>query len=329
MIDEQQTNQKLLELKQRTLTIMYSRLSDEKAQLETEKQAKNNLLEQTKGEETVYQQLLEKTKAEEADVLTQIDTLRKNMAFVQEKMKTLGDKFNPEDYASLLNIYNSKDLKNYLEGSNDSNAEFTPGWPVNPLRGISAYFHDSAYAGFFHMQHQAVDIPTPQGTPIHAPADGFVYKTADNGYGYSYIMIAHANGFMTLYGHVSSILVNVGDEVKAGDIIGLSGATPGTKGAGVYTTGPHLHFEVIKNGVHVDPLDYLNLAYLRLDSLPEKYVSKALGDQKKVRRLPAKVRVKPVSADDQSPTEILNSGVADPSAAVNDSYGEMSGLLTY
>ena len=91
---------------------------------------------------------------------------------------------------------------------------------------------------------------------------------------------------MTLYGHVSDIMVMDGQSVKAGDVIGLSGGTPGTKGAGLYTTGPHLHFEILKDGVHVDPLEYMNLAYLELDALPEKYVAKALGDKEKVRRIP-------------------------------------------
>jgi murein DD-endopeptidase MepM/ murein hydrolase activator NlpD len=75
--------------------------------------------------------------------------------------------------------------------------------------------------------------------------------------GYSYILIVHRDGYATLYGHLSSFLVATGDQVKKGQVIGLSGATPGTHGAGPMTTGPHLHFEVIKNGKHIDPLSVL------------------------------------------------------------------------
>jgi len=85
-------------------------------------------------------------------------------------------------------------------------------------------------------------------------------------------MIAHRKGVMTLYGHISKPLVKPGEYIKRGQIIALSGATPGTVGAGVRTTGPHLHFEVWQDGVRVDPLQYLPLEEVPADSLPEKYL---------------------------------------------------------
>jgi murein DD-endopeptidase MepM/ murein hydrolase activator NlpD len=75
--------------------------------------------------------------------------------------------------------------------------------------------------------------------------------------GYSYVTIEHSNGFKTVYGHLSEINVSAGDSVSVNDVIGRSGGTPGTPGAGSTTTGPHLHFEVWYNGVVVDPEDYL------------------------------------------------------------------------
>jgi hypothetical protein len=107
----------------------------------------------------------------------------------------------------------------------------------------------------------------------------------DNGYGYSYLILAHAGGFMTVYGHVSEFRVAEGEKVFAGQIVALSGATPGTKGAGLMTTGAHLHFEVLKGGKYVDPLDYLPLSYLPLDTLPEKYRSRITGEATKVKRI--------------------------------------------
>ena len=60
-----------------------------------------------------------------------------------------------------------------------------------------------------------------------------------------------------MYGHISGFLVEERQKVRAGDAVALSGGRPGTKGAGRLTTGAHLHFEVLKDGTQVNPLQYL------------------------------------------------------------------------
>jgi|CXWL01.1.fsa_nt_gi murein DD-endopeptidase MepM/ murein hydrolase activator NlpD len=130
-------------------------------------------------------------------------------------------------------------------------------WPVAPTEGISARFDDPAYEDHFGMPHHAVDIPVLQGTVIGAAADGVVVKVSDQGMGFNSLVIRHAGGFSTLYGHVTSFLVREGQEVRAGDPIALSGGKPGTKGAGLMTTGSHVHFAIYKAGVAVDPLLFL------------------------------------------------------------------------
>ena len=129
-------------------------------------------------------------------------------------------------------------------------------WPVEPLLGLSARFMDQEYEQQFGLPHYAIDIPTDQNSVVRAPADGEVVEVADNGLGYSYLILKH-QGVVTLYGHVSSFLVQQGQTVQQGDPIALSGGRPGSKGAGALSTGPHLHFETIVNGTHVDPLTLL------------------------------------------------------------------------
>ncbi len=130
-------------------------------------------------------------------------------------------------------------------------------WPVQPALGVSAFFEDAAYKQRFGFDHHAIDIPTDQGTPIRAPADGSVLKVVMNGLGYSYITLQHNGDMQTVYGHISSATVKEGDSVTFGQVIGRSGGEPGSIGAGLLTTGPHLHFAVKVNGVLVDPLKYL------------------------------------------------------------------------
>lgn len=130
-------------------------------------------------------------------------------------------------------------------------------WPVRPAYGISAYFEDPTYRDRFHVDHHAVDIPVEQGTRIVAPADGVVQRYADNGLGYSFLVLDHGDGIQTIYGHISAALVQEGQHVTAGQAIATSGGRIGSKGAGALTTGPHLHFAMKVNGKLTDPLPYL------------------------------------------------------------------------
>ena len=97
--------------------------------------------------------------------------------------------------------------------------------------------------------HGGTDIAAPLGTPILAAADGVVVTaTWHNSYGY-YVKIKHDDTYSTLYAHCSALHVSVGQTVKQGQVIADCGSTG-------YSTGPHLHFEVIQNGVRVNALDF-------------------------------------------------------------------------
>lgn len=130
-------------------------------------------------------------------------------------------------------------------------------WPVKPLLGISAFFRDEGYKKRFGFDHNAIDIPVEQGATILSPAAGTVKTVSLNGLGYSYVTIQHAGGLETTYGHISGSLVQEGDTVTRGQAIAFSGGEPGSQGAGMFTTGPHLHFVTKVNDVLVDPLQFL------------------------------------------------------------------------
>jgi len=129
-------------------------------------------------------------------------------------------------------------------------------WPVESTRELTALYLDPAYEETFGLPHYGIDIPVEQRTVVRAAADGIVESVIDNGMGFSYLILRHEGG-ATLYGHLRGFLVHEGDQVREGSGIGLSGGMPGTRGAGSLSTGPHLHFEVFRNGMHVDPELYL------------------------------------------------------------------------
>lgn len=107
----------------------------------------------------------------------------------------------------------------------------------------------SRYGSRWGRQHQGVDIGGSMGDPVKASDGGTVtYAGWYDGYG-NFIKIKHDNGYETYYGHLSSVGVSVGQKVAQGEVIGKLGSTG-------RSTGPHLHFEIRKNGVPCDPLKY-------------------------------------------------------------------------
>jgi murein DD-endopeptidase MepM/ murein hydrolase activator NlpD len=98
--------------------------------------------------------------------------------------------------------------------------------------------------------HSGVDLAAPSGTPIYSTGSGVVTKSGwGSGYG-QYVEIDHGNGYITRYAHASRLMVNAGDRVSAGEHIANVGCTG-------RCTGPHLHFEVVKDGQRKNPTTYL------------------------------------------------------------------------
>ena len=98
--------------------------------------------------------------------------------------------------------------------------------------------------------HEGIDFAAPEGTRIRAVAAGIVtWAGARGGYG-NMVQIDHGNGYATRYGHAYQVLVHVGQTVQRGDVLALVGDTG-------RSTGPHVHFEVLKNGHQVNPARFV------------------------------------------------------------------------
>ncbi len=248
-----------LTVEQEELRRLSTRLEVERTVLEQQQQSRRELLALTQGQELTYQEILQEKRLEEQRVEAEVEDLYQNLDSITDAL-AIRDSIVNSGSLSAAEIEERLKLLQSLGVSGTGTLGMD--WPVPPTRGLSAYFRDSGYRNFFGVAHNAIDIPSPQATPIRAPADGFVTKTADNGLGYSYIVVAHGNGIMSLYGHVYSIMVEPGEFVSRGSVIGLSGGQPGTRGAGWMTTGSHLHFEVFLNGKHTDPLQFLDRSVL-------------------------------------------------------------------
>jgi murein DD-endopeptidase MepM/ murein hydrolase activator NlpD len=123
--------------------------------------------------------------------------------------------------------------------------------PVDVPIGSGFGFRSDPFTGRGAL-HTGLDFPADVGTPIHAAAGGVV-RTAEVHPEYGLMLeVDHGNGLMTRYGHTSKILVKVGDLVKRGQVV----ADIGTTGR---STGPHLHFEVLVDGIPQDPQKFLAL----------------------------------------------------------------------
>jgi murein DD-endopeptidase MepM/ murein hydrolase activator NlpD len=122
-------------------------------------------------------------------------------------------------------------------------------WPTHGWVTSGFGYRKSPFTGL-NERHEGLDIASREGTQVRVTADGVVVMEGkDYGYG-KMVEVDHGYGLVTRYGHNSQHLVKVGDRVKRGQVIALTGSTG-------RSTGPHLHYEVILHGVPVNPKNYI------------------------------------------------------------------------
>lgn len=235
----------------KTLRIATEELEAKKKQVEAKKKKYVELnleLEGKKGglrsQEVAKQDLLTQTRSSEAKYQTLLASLKKQYQVIENEQRTY-----------------ERRLKERLEEENKLSQSDSVSWtwPV-PSRVITATFHDPSYPFKKVFEHSGVDIRAGQGTPVKAAASGYVARarTCSTSSCYAYVLMVHTGNLSTVYGHLSRIVVENDQFVNKGDVIGYSGAAPGSIGAGPFTTGAHLHFEVRYNGIPTDPLNYVS-----------------------------------------------------------------------
>lgn len=194
------------------------------------------------GEVILQGQLAELPKIESRFVKKMDRSGNINLSSLRSKMNKLGDRITTMN-AKIQEIYElNADKIRFMQ----SNPSLMPvnGWVTSDFGG-----RRSPYSGVYKM-HYGIDIASPMGTPVQAPADGkVVFAESKGGYG-RMVVIDHGYGVQTLYGHASKIFVDNGQKIKRGDEIALVGST----GA---STGPHLHYEIHVDGIPADPLNFI------------------------------------------------------------------------
>ncbi len=194
-----------------------------------------------KAQEAEVDRLMAEISAKEEELEGSIDDLEAEAANMDKEIAALEKKLQEQLAAS--------------GGSITSESGYL--WPLSGYKNLSSLCggRTDPFTGK-PATHSGIDIPAPKGTEVKAAKSGVVITSSYNSGGYgNYVVVSHGNGNTTLYAHLSSRKVSVGDTVTQGQVIGLVGSTG-------RSTGNHLHYEVRVNNVRIDPVTlYSGLTY--------------------------------------------------------------------
>ncbi len=222
-----------------------------------------NRLKETKA--TIEQETtaIEQMTNQQENALYALESNVSSLEQKQAKSQSLINRFNAQTEENLKAIEEAEkaeaalqaEIKEALANStNDMEFDGQFLWPVEGYYSITDVFGMRTHpvTGVYKL-HTGVDIAGGgiRGKPIRAAGDGIILKAGyHTAYG-NYVVIDHGDGYSTLYGHASSLNVSAGQTVMKGDTIGYVGSTG-------YSTGPHLHFEVIQKGTNLNPLNFFS-----------------------------------------------------------------------
>lgn len=167
-----------------------------------------------------------------SDLLDQVDTLSIHLHEKELQLQTFSDLLTDRELK----------METFPAGRPIKNGAITStfGWRVDPFSGRRSF-------------HSGVDFAARRGAKVYAVASGLViWAERDGGYG-NLVSIDHGDGYVTRYAHNRDILVKVGDRVDKGDAIAHMGSTG-------HSTGPHVHFEVLQDGIKINPWKFVRTA---------------------------------------------------------------------
>ncbi len=207
-------------------------------------------------------------KAANEQAASQLSSKKKQLEKKQEASEELIDEMNGSEAATRRAVLAAEAAEEQLQSeiraalaaasSGSSSGVVDSGdfmWPLDSkYRNITSQFGYRTHPiTHVYKLHTGVDISSSgiRGASIYAAKGGTVMKAGYNtGYG-NYVLINHGDGYATLYGHADTLLVSAGQVVNKGDVLGYVGSSG-------YSTGPHLHFEIMKNGEYTNPLGYFS-----------------------------------------------------------------------
>lgn len=227
---EMEDKQAQLETQKSDAEAARGELVSRKSELDTQRTEADNLVKQIEANQSEYQDAVAAIEAEESSTQKRIVELSRKLAEEEAaKAAANGGKNNSTSSSGAA-------LGGYI-------------WPVPSRRINSPFGNRKKVLGSTY--HKGVDIGgVGYSTSVKAAKAGTVIVSQrGSSYG-NYVVISHGSGNTTLYAHLSSRKVSVGQRVSQGDVIGITGSTGNS-------TGPHLHFEITENGSRIDPLKYL------------------------------------------------------------------------
>lgn len=236
-----QKNKESLSQKQKKLAEFKTNLSNQKSSIDINRQAKNNLLRETKNKESNYQKLIRQKREAQREFEQELSSLESQLkiAIDPKALPTAGSGVLAWPFSN-----------SFIQGCKNREGQ------LGNIFCITQYFGNTPFATknpqiYNGSGHNGVDFGAPTGTPVLSTLSGTVVETGNTdqypgcfSYG-KWVLIKHANGLSSLYAHLSKRSVTAGQKVGTGELIGYSGSTG-------FSTGPHLHLTVFASeGVRV------------------------------------------------------------------------------